>query len=361
MTNYEYIIKQYQQFQNSFWDDEILKGCIDKLKTLSDKELCDLLFEKEVHAKWNCSSCLGENYAEKIEHNTRQNELKSAIVEAIPTIRLVEIMYSSPNDYIGKNGREHSIEFLNIFSQAYKMAKEELGRRYFADVDCKIIENVFNHTNESNKRWLKWQKKKRKVAEKRYQDPFLKKLEDSEIFADEEFVNHGFHRYDTVISIKGCRHFWDEDRKRISAIDFMLNACGVAPQFIGLGDEVIFAVASDDYELESAFDYKPEQMNSRLRNKIDKVYRKEYNKNLVLGCMLVEKFIRIVDPKVNAKVRCYDKDYLLGYFVIECPDKMLMTIDNIDNIRELAPKGKKMDAFMDLINNMLDRPWKESL
>lgn len=44
---------------------------------------------------------------------------------------------------------------------------------------------------------------KRKIAEKRYQDPFLKKLEDCEIFADEEFVDHGIHGYDNVISIKG--------------------------------------------------------------------------------------------------------------------------------------------------------------
>ena len=27
----------------------------------------------------------------------------------------------------------------------------------------------------------------------------------NEIFADEEFVNHGIHGYDNVISIKGCR------------------------------------------------------------------------------------------------------------------------------------------------------------
>ena len=72
-------------------------------------------------------------------------------LKELPTIKLVEILYSSPNDYIGKDGRERSIEFINIFRQAYKMVKEELGRRYLADVDCKIIENAFNHTNESNK------------------------------------------------------------------------------------------------------------------------------------------------------------------------------------------------------------------
>ena len=181
----------------------------------------------------------------------------------------------------------------------------------------------------------------------------------NEIFVDEEFVNHGIHGYDNVINIKGCRNFWDADGKRISAICYILSHfCGVVPQFIGLGDEVVFAVASDDYELESAFEYKPEYMNSRLREKIDKIFVREYNKNLVLGCMLIEKFIRIVDPQVNAKVGCHDKDYLLGHYVIECPDKLFNTIDSIADIKSLAPKDKKIDAFMDLINNMVAPPWK---
>lgn len=351
---------QCRKFSSIQWEDVILKECIDKLKTLSDKELCDLLFEKEVHTKWNYSSYPGENYAEIIEHNTRQDELKSAIVEAIPTNKLVEIMYSSPNDYIGKNGKERSIEFLNIFHQAYKLVKEELGRRYLADVDCKIIENIFNHTNESNKKWLKWQKKKRKVAEKRYQDPFLKKLEDSEIFVDEEFVDHGIHRYDNVISIKGCCNFWDEEGKRLRAIHYILNnVCDVVPQLIGLGDEVVFAVASDDYGLESDSKWTSEYLKSPLRRKIDEITNKAYQKNLIVGCMLVEKFVRIVDPRSNAEVKCYDRDYLLGHFVIECPDEMFTAIDTIAEIKDLAPKSKKLDAFIDLLNNLLASPWKD--
>ena len=280
-------------------------------------------------------------------------------LKELPTIKLVEILYSSPNDYIGKDGRERSIEFINIFRQAYKLAKEELGRRYLADVDCKIIENAFNHTNESNKEWLKWQKRKNKIAESRYQDPFYKKLKGNEIFVDEEFVDHNTHGYETIISIKGCHEFWDEEGKRISAIDYILNACGVAPQFIGLGDEVVFAVASDDCELESVFDNKPEYMISCLHNKIDKIFRREYDKNLILGCLLVEKFIRIVDPRVNEKARCHDKNYLLGRFVIECPNMLFMPVNSVDNLKALAPKSKKMDAFIDLINILVAPPWKE--
>ena len=303
MTDFDYILEQCQQSNHSLGDDEILRG--------------------------------------------------------VSTIKLVEILYSSPNDYIGKNGRERSIEFLNIFRQAYNLAKEELGRRYLANIDCKIIENAFNHTSESNKEWLKWQKRKRKIAESRYQDPFFMKLKDNEIFVDEEFVDYNIHAYENVISIKGRRNFWDEGGKRISAINYILNMCGVAPQYIGLGDEVVFAVASDDCELESAFEYKQEYMNSRLRDKIDEVFRREYDKNLVLGCMLIEKFIHIVDSKVNAKAGCHDKNYLLGHFVIECPDELFMAIDSIASIKDLAPKSKKMDAFIEMVNNLVAPHWKK--
>ena len=179
------------------------------------------------------------------------------------------------------------------------------------------------------------------------------------LFVDEEFIDHGIYGYDNVISIKGCRKFWDEDGKRLRVIHCILNnVCDVVPQLIGWGDEVVFAVASDDYGLESDCKWTSEYLKSPLRRKIDEITQKAYHKNLVLGCMLVEKFIHIVDPKVNAKVQCHDKDYLLGRFVIVCPDELFTTIDTITTIKDLAPKGKKMDAFMDLLDNLLAPPWK---
>ena len=77
-----------------------------------------------------------------------------------------------------------------------------------------------------------------------------------------------------------------------------------------------------------------------------------------IGCMLVEKFIRIVEPKVNVKVRCYDKDYLLGHFVIECPDMLFTAIDTIADIKDLIPKDEKIDAFIDLLDILLNPSWK---
>ena len=270
------------------------------------------------------------------------------------TVKLVEILYSSPNDYIGKNGRERSIEFLNIFRQAYNLAKEELGRRYLANIDCKIIEKVFNHTGNSNKEWLKWQKRKRKISESRYQDPYLKSLEEYEFFFTQEDLDHGIVRFNNVISIKGCRHFFDEGGKRIGAIYRILSdLCGVVPQYIGLGDEVVLAVSVDDFFLHS--DYK-EYLNDNLVNKI---INKEYQRNLVLGCLLVEKFIHIVDPKLYPKVRCYERDYLIGHFVVENNNVLFNESSIFSVIDDLAPKDRvKFNSFMDLVKNLTKQPEK---
>jgi len=296
MTDFDYILEQCQQSNHSLGDDEILRG--------------------------------------------------------VSTIKLVEILYSSPNDYIGKNGRERSIEFLNIFRQTYKLVKEELGRRYLADVDCKIIENAFNHTGNSNKEWLKWQKRKRKISESRYQDPYLKSLEEYEFFFTQEDLDHGIVRFNNVISIKGCRHFFDEGGKRIGAIYRILSdLCGVVPQYIGLGDEVVLAVSVDDFFLHS--DYK-EYLNDNLVNKI---IDKEYQRNLVLGCLLLEKFIHIVDSKLYPKVRCYERDYLIGHFVVENNNVLFNESSIFSVIDDLAPKDRvKFNSFMDLVKNLTKQP-----
>ena len=298
MTDFDYILEQCQQSNHSLGDDEILRG--------------------------------------------------------VSTIKLVEILYSSPNDYIGKNGRERSIEFLNIFRQAYNLAKEELGRRYLANIDCKIIENAFNHTSESNKEWLKWQKRKRKISESRYQDPYLKSLEEYEFFFTQEDLDHGIVRFNNVISIKGCRHFFDEGGKRIGAIYRILSdLCGVVPQYIGLGNEIVLAVSVDDFFLHSEYE---EYLNDNLVNKI---INKEYQRNLVLGCLLVEKFIHIVDPKLYPKVRCYERDYLIGHFVVENNNVLFNESSIFSVVNDLAPKDRvKFNSFMDLVKNLTKQPEK---
>lgn len=275
--------------------------------------------------------------------------LWNTLVKAIPTSKLAETMYWTIDDYYRMHPQNSYSDCQEAFRAAYDYARDELRRRYIADVDSEVIENAFNHTTSENKEWIKYQKKKRKAAEKRYQDPFLERLMDYEVFADKEVVDGGILGYDTVISIKGCRDFWDEGGKRISAVNYILYACGATPQLIGLDDEVVLAVLSDYHMLDSVLDDVQRSTDSR---KIDEILRKEYNKDFVLGCMLVEMFIHIIAPRANVKVGCYGKDYLLGRFVAESANELFSAINSIEEIKELAPMSKKMDDFIDLLNNL---------
>lgn len=352
MTDYDYILEQCRQCNDGHGDYEILKECIDKLKALSDKERCDLLYEKDVHGEWSCFSHPDKGFDETLEHNRIIGELKSALVKAIPTSKLAEIMYWTIDDYYRMHPQNSYSDCQEAFRAAYDYARDELRRRYMADIDSKVIEHAFCHTTPENREWIKCQKKKRKAAEKRYQDSFLERLMDYEVFADKEVVDGGILGYDTVISIKVCRGFWDEEGKRISAVNYILYACGATPQLIGLDDEVVLAVLSDYHMLDSVLDDVRRSTDSPQCGKIDEILRKEYNKDFVLGCMLVEKFIHIIAPKANAKVRCYGKDYLLGRFVAESANELFSAINSIEEIKELAPMSKKMDDFIDLLNNL---------
>ncbi len=275
--------------------------------------------------------------------------LWNTLVKAIPTSRLVKTLYYTCDEYKRIHPQDSFSYSRETFRAAYDSIRDELRRRYMADVDCEVIENAFNHTTPENKEWIKYQKNKRKAAEKRYQDPFLERLMDYEVFADKEVVDGGILGYDTVISIKVRRDFWDEEGKRISAVNYILYACGAMPQLIGLDDEVVLAVLSDYHMLDSVLDDVGRNTDSR---KIDEILRKEYNKDFVLGCMLVEKFIHIIAPRANVKVRCYGKDYLLGRFVAESANELFSAINSIEEIKELAPMSKKMDDFIDLLNNL---------
>jgi len=63
---------------------------------------------------------------------------------------------------------------------------------------------------------------------------------------------------------------------------------------------------------------------------------------------------------VNHGIHGYDNVIsILGRFVIECPNELFMSVNSIASIKDLAPKSKKMDAFIDLINNLVAPPWKE--
>lgn len=350
MTDYEYILAQCQKTDAAFWSEEMVEDCIIHVGTLNDEELRDLLLEKEIQALGTlCPFYPGEN-SEATEANEFQEKLKTAIMKAVPTIKLAELLYNNPNDYIGKKGRERSIDFLETFRRAYNLTREELCKRYSNGIDTKVIENVFNHTNEANKEWLKWQKRKQKAVKIRYQDPYYKSLENHEFYFTKEDLEHGFIGFDNVISIKGCGRFWNENRMRLGAVNYMLwKLCGIGPQYIGIGEEVVFAVTPYDYDLHEDFDNTPLH---------DKLYiDKEYQRNLVLGCLLIERFVHLVDPKTHAKVRYYDREYLVGHFVMEEWDANKMFGDNPFHsyIEKMAPEEKKkFDSFLELADILLN-------
>lgn len=352
MTNYTYILEQCQKKNAEAWTDELVNDCIRYLSSLSDNELRDLLFEKDVQALGTLCPVWSEEYSKSIEINKMQDKLITAIITAVPTIKLVELMYSSPNDYIGKKGRERSIDFLETFRRAYNLTREELCKRYSNGIDTKVIENVFNHTNEANKEWLKWQKRKQKAVKIRYQDPYCKSLENYETYFTNEDLEHGVIGFDHVISIKGCNRFWIEDRMRLAVVDYILwKLCGIAPQYIGIGEEVVFAVTPYDYDLHEDFD------NTPLHDKLYEVIDKEYLRNLVLGCLLIERFVHLVDPKTHAKVRYYDREYLVGHFVMEEWDANKLFGDNPFHsyIEKMAPEEKKkFDSFLELADILLN-------
>ena len=334
----------------------MVEDCKTHLGTLGDKELVDLLLEKDVQSLGTICPFYPDENDKAIMINEFQDKLKTAIMKAVPTIKLVELMYSSPYDFIGKKGRERSNDFLETFGRAYNLIREELRRRYLDGIDAKIIENVFNHTNETNKEWLKWQKRKQKAVKIRYQDPNYKSLENYETYFTNEDLEHGLIGFDYVISIKGCSRFWNEDRMRLGVVDYILwNLCGVEPQYIGIGDEVVFAVAPSDYNLHEDFD------NTPLHDKLYEVIDKEYQRNLVLGCLLIEKFIHLVAPKAHAMVRYYDREYLVGHFVLEeCNTYKLFGDDPfLSYMERMSPEEKmKFDSFLELAKILLNPPSK---
>ena len=140
-----------------------------------------------------------------------QNKLKAANIEAVPTDKLIEIMHSSPNDYVGKKGREHSIVFFHTFLQTYNLAREELLGRYISRPDTDIQGNMFSEEQEK----LRWQKWKQELASIRYQDSYLKKLEKEEI---DNFSQMYFYTLNLIGDLNSSENikienFPDEDRK----------------------------------------------------------------------------------------------------------------------------------------------------
>lgn len=69
--------------------------------------------------------------------------------------------------------------------------------------------NAFMVKDDENTVRLYWQKRKRKVAAVRYQNPLLKRLEEYEVFVDEDVFNGSNLWFDDVIWIKNGGFLFD--------------------------------------------------------------------------------------------------------------------------------------------------------
>lgn len=71
----------------------------------------------------------------------------------------------------------------------------ELPRQYIDDIDCIIIENVFNYTNSANKEMNKAIQLK---AQRRYENPVYKRLKKYEHYVTANYVDNNLG-YESVI------------------------------------------------------------------------------------------------------------------------------------------------------------------
>ncbi len=187
-------------------------------------------------------------------------------------------------------------------------------------------------------------------AQKRYENPVYMKLKKYENYVTPVFLKKTLQDYDAAVSIKTNGNFFDSDHKRISAIvDILAEYCGIAAQYISIGDETVLGVYAD---IESNEYHKNIPLH-RLNKKQQKVLEKEGHKNLCLGCLLVERFVKLVDARASVKVRVYGKEYLYGRFAVDIVDfdSKIEPYSELYKVADSIPMKieKKVDDFVDLI------------
>lgn len=160
---------------------------------------------------------------------------------------------------------------------------------------------------------LYWQKRKRMVAAVRYQNPLLKRLEDYEVFVDEDVLNGSNLWFDDVIWIKNGGCLFDGGGKLLNdIIETLLHDYGLDTQYVGIGKDIWLGVFDED-NLNDAIDYYDE-----LHGTNEKAEKRK-NK-LALACQIVEMLVQRAYPGTSVYARACDKNYLLGKFALEICD-----------------------------------------
>ena len=189
-------------------------------------------------------------------------------------------------------------------------------------------------------------------AQKRYENPIYKKLKKYEHYVTQDYVDNNLG-YDSVVSIKTNGKFFDSEHKRIGIItDILAKHCGILTQYVSIGDETVLGVATDG---ESHEFYPITSLNvpNKKQRELSRFLEKEECKNLSYGCLLIERFAKLIDARASVKVRVYDEEYLHGRFAVDIVD----FVSKIEHKIELGRPTdkipmkveKKVDDFVDII------------
>ena len=189
-------------------------------------------------------------------------------------------------------------------------------------------------------------------AQKRYENPEYRKLKKYEHYVTEDYLDNNLC-YDSVVSIKTNGKFFDSVHKRLGIIvDILAKQCGVVAQYVSIGDEIVFGVATnvDSHEF---YPIAPLYGSNKNQQNLSCFLEEEKRKNLCFGCLLIERFAKLIDARASVIVRVCDKDYLHGRFAVDIVDFDSMIIPSIELDKpsdDLPMKiEKKVDDFVDLL------------
>lgn len=189
-------------------------------------------------------------------------------------------------------------------------------------------------------------------AQKCYENPVYKKLKKYEYYVTQDYVDNNLG-YDSVVSIKTNGKFFDSEHKRIGIIiDLLAKHCGVSAQYVSVGDETVLGVATD-VEIHEFYPVTSLNVPNKKQRELCNFLEKEECKNLSYGCLLIERFAKLIDARASVKVMVYDEEYLHGRFAVDIIDfdskikpdiELKKTADSIPMKIE-----KKVDDFVDVI------------
>lgn len=189
-------------------------------------------------------------------------------------------------------------------------------------------------------------------AQKRYENPIYKKLKKYEHYVTQDYVDNNFG-YDSVVSIKTNGKFFDSEHKRISIIvDILAKHCGVSAQYVSVGDETVLGVATD-VEIHEFYPVTSLNVPNKKQRELCNFLEKEECKNLSYGCLLIERFAKLIDARASVKVMVYDEEYLHGRFAVDIIDfdSKIKPVIELKKAADSIPMKieKKVDDFVDII------------